>query len=137
MLHKSVLPTNQNSLKWKSSSWSLDCTIQYQVKNYVHDECHVLYFKLLFHLSMEHCNWPELNKLYILHQYWLTGNSPFFCSISRNFQSLIISAIKKPCSRLVIFLHLNRVNLITHRFSFFKYQTEHGGTYQLIGKPVM
>lgn len=137
MLHKSVLPTNQNSLKWKSSSWSLDCTIQYQVKNYVHDECHVLYFKLLFHLSMEHCNWPELNKLYILHQYWLTGNSPFFCSISRNFQSLIISAIKKPCSRLVIFLHLNRVNLITHRFSFFKYQTEHGSTYQLIGKPVM
>lgn len=136
MLHKRVYANESVLIKMENPAHGVLIAHQFQVKNYVHNECHVLYFKLLFHLSMEHCNWPELNKLYILHQYWWTGNSPFFCSISRNFQSLIISAIKNLCSRLVIFLHLNRVNLITHRFSFFKYQTEHGGTYQLIGKPV-
>lgn len=127
------MPTNQNSLKWKillmeSISSEKLCT------RWV--SCALLQTSF----SSKHGT-QQLARaqqvVYILHKYWLTGNSPFFCSISRNFQSLIISAIKKPCSRLVIFLHLNRVNLITHRFSFFKYQTEHGGTYQLIGKPVM
>jgi hypothetical protein len=40
------------------------------------------------------------------------------------FQLLIISPIKNPHKRLVIFLYLNPVNLITHRLSFFKYQTQ-------------
>ena len=103
--------------------------------------CALILHILCFTESEEHTLASALSfyTVYKLHQYWQTGELQwvFFCSISRNFQLLIISAIKNRCTRLVIFLHLNRVNLITQIFFIFQIPNRNMVVQQLIWKPVV
>lgn len=130
------MQTNQYSLKWKIQLMESWLHINFKCKKLCTRWVSCALLQTSFSSKHGTLQLARAQQVVYIAPILVNREQSIFCSISRNFQSLIISAIKNPCSRLVIFLHLNRVNLITHRFSFFKYQTEHGGTYQLIGKPV-